>query len=194
MPKVSRREHLIQTALELFAQHGYHGAGINLILEKAGVSKKTLYHHFRSKEELILAVLQHYDGLFRNHFMRRVEELEPEPGKRIGAVFDVAEEWFRESRFFGCMFINVIGEYSDRESPFRQICRQFKAMMRRYFVHLCREADVADAATLGEEIAMLFEGAIVTAQISRQPEVARTAKRAAGILLDRALSTELAHG
>ena len=58
MPASSRREHLIDTAIELFAKHGFHATGIDMILARAGVSKKTLYRHFRSKEELILAALR----------------------------------------------------------------------------------------------------------------------------------------
>jgi len=70
---LSKRELLIKTALELFAKNGLHATGVDSIVEQSGVTKKTLYAHFRSKDELVLAVLRYYDGLARNEFMRRVE-------------------------------------------------------------------------------------------------------------------------
>ena len=74
MPSPSRRDHLIKTAITLFCGHGYHATGIDRFLETAGVSKKTMYQHFRSKEALIYAALRQYDGVFRNNFMKAVED------------------------------------------------------------------------------------------------------------------------
>ncbi len=182
-----RREHLIDTAIRLFAEHGYHATGIDTILKSAGVSKKTLYRHFRSKDELILAALRKYDGLFRNSFMRQVEEQAATPRDRLLAVFDVAEAWFGQSSFYGCMFINAIGEYSDDDTPIRQVCKEFKALMRSYIRDLCIQAEIPDGALLAEELALLLEGAIVTAQVSQDRQrAARIAKIAAGALIERA--------
>ncbi|MEM7224397.1 MAG: helix-turn-helix domain-containing protein [Pseudomonadota bacterium] len=184
-----RRDHLIDTAIELFAEHGYHATGIDTVLARAGVSKKTLYRHFRSKEELILAALKKHDGQFRNGFMRQVEAAAASPRARLIAVFDVAEAWFRNDRFYGCMFINAIGEYSAVETPIRRACQDFKAMMRGYLEGLCRDAGAPEPAALAEELALLLEGAIVTAQVSQEPgRAARVAKAAAGALIDQALS------
>ena len=189
MPTSQRREHLIDTAIGLFAQSGFHATGIDTILEKSGVSKKTLYRHFRSKDELILAALKKYDGLFRNGFMRQVEESAEPPRERLLAVFDVAETWFRRNNFFGCLFINAIGEYSGADTPIRQACKEFKAMMRHFIHELCVEAKVPDPAALAEELALLFEGATVTAQISQdRGRAARVAKTAAAALIDLAVS------
>ena len=73
MPGPSKRQQLINTAIELFSKNGFHGTGIDTIVEHSGVTKRTLYSHFRSKEELVLAALRDYDGQFRNAFMRQVE-------------------------------------------------------------------------------------------------------------------------
>ena len=184
-----RREHLIDTAIRLFAEHGFHATGIDTILKCSGVSKKTLYRHFRSKEELILAALRKYDGLFRNSFMRQVEEQADTPRERLLAVFDVAEAWFGRSGFYGCMFINAIGEYSDVDTPIRQVCKEFKALMRGYILELCMQAEISGGTLLAEELALLLEGAIVTAQVSQdRSHAAKVAKIAAGALIDRAIS------
>lgn len=182
-----RREHLIDTAIGLFAESGFHATGIDRILEKAGVSKKTLYRHFRSKDELILAALKKYDGLFRNNFMRQVEARADTPRDRLLAVFEVAEAWFQQNSFYGCMFINAISEYSKPDTPIRQACREFKAMMRGYIRELCVQARVSDPAGLAEELALLLEGAIVTAQVSQERNrAAQVAKTVAACLIERA--------
>ena len=187
MAQSPRREHLIDTAIVLFAEHGYHATGIDAILAAAGVSKKTLYRHFRSKDELILAALKKYDGLFRNDFMRQVESRAETPRGRLLAVFDVAADWFRQNNFYGCMYINAIGEYAAPDTPIRQVCKEFKALMRRYIENLCVDLRVPDPAGLAEELALLLEGAIVTAQVSEtRARAAQVAATAAAVLIDRA--------
>ena len=185
MRRSRRREQLINTAIELFCEHGYHATGIDKITAKAGVSKKTLYTHFRSKEELIMAALRQYDGLFRNNFMRQVDSLAKNPQKKLLAIFDVAETWFSQKKFFGCMFINVIGEYSKRDSPIRDICKQFKRLMRDYIRDLCVQAGAKQPDIIADKLALLFEGAVVTSQVSQNPDAARTAKDIARPLIEK---------
>lgn len=188
MPRPTRRDHLIQTAVTLFARNGYHATGIDTILAAAGVSKKTLYSHFRSKEELILAVLRDYDGRFRNDFMRQVERAASTPQGRLLALFDVAEVWFCGDRFYGCMFVNAIAEYSNRQSAIRTACQEFKQLLRGYVQELAEQAAAKDPAALADELALLLEGATVTAQVSAQPEAAKTARRVAALLITQATS------
>jgi AcrR family transcriptional regulator len=185
MRRSHRREHLIETATTLFCEHGYHATGIDKILNKARVSKKTLYTHFRSKEELILAVLRQYDGLFRNDFMRKVDRLGKTPPEKLLAVFDVAEAWFSQHNFYGCMFINAIGEYSEKDSPIRDVSKQFKQLIRDYIKTLCVEAGAEAPDALADQLALILEGAIVTAQVSQNPKAAQTAKDAAAVLIER---------
>ena len=187
MGRSHRREQLINTAIELFREHGYHGTGIDKIVEKAGVSKKTLYTHFRSKEELLIAALRHYDGLFRNNFMRHVDSLAKTPQEKLLAIFDVAEGWFSQKKFFGCMFINVIGEYSEKDSPIRDICKQFKSLMRNYIRDLCAQTGAEEPDILADKMALLFEGAVVTSQVSQNPDAAKTAKDIARLLVAQML-------
>ncbi|WP_454064975.1 TetR/AcrR family transcriptional regulator [Candidatus Nitrospira salsa] len=184
---LSKRELLIKTALELFAKNGIHATGVDSIVEQSGVTKKTLYAHFRSKDELVLAVLRHYDGLARNEFMRRVESGGKTPRTRLLAIFDFAQRWFQERNFYGCLFINTIGEYSDDETPIRQICKEYKRLVRGYIHELCEEAGASNPMELAEELALLLEGATVTAQVSQSPKTAQIAKRAAKALIDKAI-------
>ena len=187
MPRPNRRDHLINTAINLFCEHGYHATGIDKLLETAGVSKKTMYQHFRSKEELIYAALRQYDGVFRNNFMKAVESSAKTPKQKLIAVFDVAEHWFNDNKFFGCMFINAIGEYSEEDSPIRDISKQFKKHMWDYVRSLAEEAGAEKPKELADQLCLLLEGAIVTAQVSQKPNAAKTAKKMAKEMIDSAL-------
>ncbi len=183
----SKREELIKTAVELFAKNGIHATGIDTIVKRSGVTKKTLYAHFRSKEELVLAALRHYDGLARNEFMRRVESGGKTSKARLLAIFDVARHWFQQNNFYGCLFINAIGEFSGKETPIRQICQEYKKLVKGYIRELCQQAGAPQPKELAEELGLLLEGATVTAQISQNPKTAQIAKRAAKVLIDKAI-------
>ena len=184
---LSKREELIKTAVELFAKSGIHATGIDTIVKHSGVTKKTLYAHFRSKEELVLAALRHYDSLARNEFMRRVESGGKTPKARLLAIFDVAQHWFQQKNFYGCLFINTIGEFSDKDTPIRQICQEYKKLVKGYIRELCQQAGALQPRELAEELGLLLEGATVTAQISQNPKTAQIAKRAAKALIDKAI-------
>ncbi|PCI59113.1 MAG: TetR family transcriptional regulator [Kordiimonadales bacterium] len=183
MPRATRRDHIIDIAIDLFCKHGFHATGVDTIMRTAKVSKKTLYNHFRSKDELILASLQVHDSSFRNEFMKDVSALADTPRGQLLAIFDAAEKWFGGQNFFGCMFVNVVGEYSDPTSPMRAVSLNFKQMIWRYIFELCENAGARDANGLANAIALVFEGSIVTAQISGNTHSAQTGKTVVGQLL-----------
>ncbi|MFT5426148.1 MAG: AcrR family transcriptional regulator [Gammaproteobacteria bacterium] len=183
----SKREQLIETAARLFAKNGFHATGIDMILAEAGIAKKTLYNHFRTKDELILAALRKHDGEFRNNFMKSVEELAETPEARLLAIFDVAKIWFSDNNFYGCMFINAVGEYSEQDSAVREVCKEFKRLMRGYIKSLAEQAGIKEVEDLTSELALLLEGSIVTAQVSElNDKAADTAKRIARTLIENA--------
>ncbi len=184
----AKRQDLVDTAMELFSAHGYHGTGIDRIAEEAGVSKKTMYHHFRSKEELILAALKQYDGLFRNDFMKAVNKRGGTAYERLLAIFDVAHDWFSGDNFYGCMFINAVGEYSEPNTAIRAVCKESKRLIFSYIEELAEAARIPDAQAVAASIAMLLEGSIVTAQVSGTSNAADTAKIAARVIIDNALA------
>jgi len=188
LPKLSKREQLIKTAVELFAKNGIHATGIDTIVAYSGVTKKTLYAHFHSKEELVLAALRHYDGQFRNAFMRQVEAKGRTPKARLLAIYDVAETWFRQNNFYGCMFINAVGEHSDPDTSLRRVCSDFKRMVAEFIQDLCTKIGARNPQQLAEELALLFEGAIVTSQVSGNPKAAQIARRSAKTLIEKAIS------
>ena len=184
MAKSSRREHLIETALELFSRHGFHAVGIETILKKSGVAKRTLYNHFKSKDELILAVLRHYDERFRNFFMRAVEAAADNPRDRLLAVFDVAEKWLDQKNFYGCIFVGATNEYPENGTPIRHVSREFKGLMLGYINGLAKEAKMEQPDQLAMQLLLLLEGAITMAQINNSSLSAGQAKSAAKVLIE----------
>lgn len=184
----TKREALIQTAIRLFSEYGYHHTGVDRIVREAGITKKTLYSYFHSKEELIVAALRHHDNAFRQEFMRSVESTSRTPSLRLLAIFDVAGVWFEENHFFGCMFINAAGEFTASNSEIREICRHYKDKMTSYICRLAKQAHARDPDNLALQLALLLEGAIVTAQVSGSAESAQRAKAIAKTLVDQQLS------
>ena len=122
----SRRDHLVQTALRLFMSDGFHATGIDAILAEAGCAKMTLYNHFKSKNELIVAALERRDHAWREWFQEAVERRASSPRDRMLAIFVALEEWYRQD-FRGCAFINASAEYPRRNHPIHRAAARHKA-------------------------------------------------------------------
>lgn len=179
----SPREQIIETATRLFTEHGFHATGIDIIIKESGVAKRTLYRHFQSKEDLIVAVLRQYNDNFSRALIDKIESQSSDPREKLLYLFDAVNDWFHSAGFFGCMFINAIGEYSARDTQIRDVCKDFKASVRAYIESLCREAGLKSPDELAKKLALLIEGAIVTAQVSELDDAAVTARQAALLLI-----------
>lgn len=187
MPAISKREQIVSEALKLFYQDGFNATGVDKICTEAGVSKKTLYNHFKSKDELILATLRKRDGLFRNRIMRETERLGTTPRERLLSIYDAVEAWFREKTFSGCMFINAAAEFSARDNPNHIVCAEHKRLVRDYIRQLAAEAGALDPQALASQLNLLLEGAIVEAYVSGNTQAAKLAKSMAMVFINRAL-------
>ncbi len=183
----SRRDQLIDTAVELFCRHGFHATGIERILAESGVAKMTLYKHFRSKDELILAALRRRDESFRNGFMRSVERRGTTPRSRLRAIFGALEEWFTGADFHGCMFINASAEFARRDDPIHAAAAENKRLITAYVRGLCKAAAANDPGELAHQLVLLMEGATVMAHVAGELDSASRAAAAADILLAHAL-------
>lgn len=178
-----KRDHLVDTALELFYQDGFHATGIDKILENAGVARMTLYNHFKSKDELIFAALRRRDEKFRYWFVSTVERLASKAKDRPLAVFDALEEWFSSDDFSGCMFINAAAEYADEADPIHSVAAEHKKLISNYIRELLIKAEYEGAQELAESLMLLIEGAIVMNYVAGDQKAAANGKRAASILL-----------
>ncbi len=183
----SKREQLIDAALRLFASEGFHATGIDRILAESGVAKMTLYNHFKSKDELILAALRLRDQQFRNHFMQSVERATTDPIGRLLAIFDVLGEWMGGSEFCGCTFINACAEFGAQGDPIRGAAAEHKRLLVNYVRELAECAGASEPQVLAEELSLLMEGAVVSAQVTGDRDAAQRAKTLAQMVLDARL-------
>ncbi len=185
MPAHSKRDQIISVAQKLFYQNGFHATGIDRIIKEAGVSKKTLYNHFKSKDELVLAALRKRDELFRNSLMRKTECLGSTAKERLLSIFDVVGEWFEDKDFAGCMFINASAEYSDADNPSHMVCAEHKRLVREYIRELAVQAEIDNPEELSQQLNLLIDGAIVDAHVSGNIDAASQAKKIAFVLLNQ---------
>ena len=187
MPQ-NRRDHLVSTALKLFYKHGFHATGIDTILAESGVAKKTLYNHFKSKDELIIAVLQLRDQQFlesiREAIPRLAQAQQGDPRMaRVLAFFDAINEWIQAEHFYGCAFINASAEYPRREDPVHVACASHKKLMVQFIEELLSELRLADSRQMARQVALLVDGAIVNAHTGNDRDAGLVAKEAARQML-----------
>lgn len=175
---VPPRERILRAAAKLFYEQGFHSTGIDRIIAEAGVAKMSLYQHFRSKDELVGAFLARRDDFWCDWLAGRVETLASSPKARLPAVFDALGEWFASDEFRGCAFINAAAEFSDANHGARLISRQHKERVHAYLKGLAEAAKLARPNELAAQLALLVEGAIVTAQIAEPAAAKETAQRA----------------
>ena len=182
-----RRDQLVETAVELFYKNGYHATGIERILSEAGVSKPTLYRHFQSKDDLIVAALRRWDEESRAWLHQEMARRADTPRERVLALFDALADWFQEPGFQGCMFVNAAVEFADHDNPIHQVAADHKRIFATEFREEVAAAGVADAQEVTEQLMILMDGAIVTAHTSGHGESARRARKMAEAILAAAI-------
>lgn len=179
----NKRTDLIQNALPLFYENGFHATGMDLVAKETGVSKTSIYKHFRTKEELILAVLRLRDERFRNWLYRRMEELSATPQGQMLAMFDILKEWFEQDGFQGCMFIKASAEFQSKDHPINAQAYAHKQLLTDHLAKLAAKAGYPHPDDLARKLIILKEGAIVMATMSHNSASASEAKEVAQALL-----------
>src|SRR6202790_4318254 len=105
-PDLGARERIVRTAYELFRAHGFSAVGVDRIVAESNVAKTTLYHHFRSKDELLIAVLERHEEVWTGWLEREAEAAHGAPGASLVALFAALDRWFEHEGYEGCLFIN----------------------------------------------------------------------------------------
>jgi AcrR family transcriptional regulator len=148
------KDHLAKTAAELFYRDGIHAVGVDRIAEEAGVTKKTLYHHYASKDELIAAALR----------ASPIVMFPPDgaPAERIIGAFTRLKEFLSQSNYRGCPYIFFTAELVDRNHPARHMIQRRVAKRRAWFAEMCAASGARDPVTLAEQLDVLFDGALAS--------------------------------
>jgi AcrR family transcriptional regulator len=174
--KEAMHERILATADRLFNGEGIRAVGVDKIAAEIGISKRTLYNYYPSKDELVFAYLS------RRHVPVRPSG--QSPTEEILCWFDWLEQWFASAGFRGCPFVNAVAELGD---PAAKIAIEFKEQRRLWMRGLLEQINVPDPDGLATQLAILVEGAIASALVRADPKIARSAKQAARVLLDTAV-------
>ena len=176
--KPTMKERILETADRLFYLQGIRAVGVDTIAAEIGISKRTLYNHFPSKDELIAAYLE-------RRFTRAPASDKP-PVEQILGTFDRLERGFASKGFRGCPFVNAVAELGPDDQSVRKIAVAFKESRRIWFRDLLVQIGVADPEGLATQLTLLVDGSIAQDLVRNDPSMARAAKDAARVLLANA--------
>src|ERR1700761_1960695 len=176
--KPQMKDRILETADRLFYLQGIRAIGVDTIAAEIGISKRTLYNHFPSKDALIAAYLE------RRFVTPRPSE--KPPAEQILGTFDALERRFSAKDFRGCPFVNAVAELGAEDQSVRKIAIEFKESRRVWFRDLLVQLGVKEPDALATQLAVLVDGCIAQDLVRNDPAMARAAKEAAKVLLKNA--------
>ena len=183
MGRQDARERILEAAYDLFAHQGTRSVGVDAIIERSGVAKMTLYRHFKSKQDLVLAFLDRREALWTEDWLiREVSVRASDPQERLLAIFDAYHDWFQIEDFEGCAFINVLLEYQ-ADNPLHIAAAGHLAKVRAFVRDLATQADIKDVPMFCDIWHMLMKGCTIAAAEGNR-QAAQQANRAAKVILD----------
>jgi AcrR family transcriptional regulator len=176
------RERLLSSAYDLFSQRGVRNVGIDEIVEHAGVARATLYRHFKSKDDLVLAFLEQREKLWTFGAVgAEARRRGGTPEEQLLAIFDVFDEWFQRSDFEACAFINVLVEMGPMH-PLGQASIVYLRNIRTMVQQLATEAGIEDAEAFAASWHILMKGSIVSATEGDRGSARRAQKMARSLI------------
>lgn len=176
----NKHDEIVHKAAKIFYERGT-SVGIDSLVEEIGVAKMTVYKHFRTKDELIVACLHHIDQRYRTWLEGKSEGLPPE--MRILGIFNSLRAWFESSNFRGCAFVNATVELANPEHPAREAVLEHKRRTREWIAALAADCGIAEPDAVARRIVQLMEGAISTALVEDDPGAADVAREIASVVL-----------
>ena len=174
------RRHILETAYELFYRKGFARVGVDRVAERAGVTKRTLYYHFRSKDALLAAVLAFHHDLALARIAQWSARLAGDVEATIDALFTDLADWAARPRWAGAGFTRLVMELADLPGhPARAIARRHKRAVEEWLAGELARRDVADPAARARDIVLLLEGSMALMLIHGDRAYAEAAARAA---------------
>jgi AcrR family transcriptional regulator len=174
------RERILAGVDRLFYAQGIKSVGVDAIAAELGISKKTLYRHFPSKDELVI-------GYLRARFRPLPEASTKAPAEQILANLEwIARSLTSAGDFRGCAFLNVLAELGNEDSEARKLAVAYKESRRLWYRDLLSQLDVDDPDTLATQLSLLVDGAYAAVLIRKDPAMMRPAIAAARTLLKAA--------
>lgn len=169
------QQRILETTDRLFYGQGIRAVGVDTIADAVGISKRTLYNHFPSKDDLIVAYL--------SRRLKPMQASDLPPAEQILGDFDRLERSFASGVFRGCPFVNAVAELKEPKHAANKIAFAFKEQRRLWFRDLLKQLDVDDPDSLATQLMLLVDGAIAAALVRGDAKVASAARDAARVLL-----------
>jgi AcrR family transcriptional regulator len=179
-----------ELAARLFHEHGITATGVEALSKAAGISKRTLYEQFGSKDGLIAAALGALDLTVFERFTQPAERAST-PRGQIEQLFAELESAIDSPEFRGCPFGNASSELADPDHPAHTVVRQHRDRFRRWLLRRAREAGAADPALLARQLMIVYDGVQGQSLAQRSAKPARDGRRLVSALLDSALEPAL---
>lgn len=185
MPAARPRERILNAAYELFSRRGIRAVGTDEVIERAGVAKATLYRHFATKNDLVLAVLERREQLWTRGLIESQSRLLSDtPEGQLLAIFDVLHDWFQSrDGYEGCSFINVLLELG-ADHPAGRACIAHIDNVRDIVRQRALAAGLVDVEDFAWSWHILMKGAIILAAVG-DPDAAHRAQKMARILIEQ---------
>jgi AcrR family transcriptional regulator len=158
------RQRILKTAQRLFHRDGFRAVGIDTIIAEAGVAKMSLYRHFPSKDDLIVAYLEQSNRQFWEWLDGAVAHLD-DPKEKLVGMFEAIEKLATGPECLGCTFQGTAAEFPDRDHPGHQVALAHKRKVQYRFAQLAGEARLRDPEKLADQLLLLMDGAWVAARM-----------------------------
>lgn len=181
----TKRDELVRKATDVFYRHGFQATGMDMLVAETGISKTSIYKHFETKDDLIVATLKLRDEHIRGWLFQRMAELAEAPRGQLVAMFDALDEWFAEPDYHGCMFAKACSEFQDPDHPINREATDHVAKLAAQLTQIAERAGLPNPAEIARKLSLLKEGAVVLATMGSEGKPAQYAKAIAiGIVLE----------
>jgi AcrR family transcriptional regulator len=177
------RQRILDTASTLFYQRGVRAVGVDLVVDESGVAKTSLYRHFRTKDDLIVAFLQREDAEFWAQWDEVAARHADDPAAEIEAHMRWIGKRLGRANYRGCPQINVAAEFAEADHPSRAVSREHMQAMRKRLADTARKLGAARPGELAAQLGVLVNGAFVSASMLSPDEATRVLLGAARALL-----------
>ena len=178
---------ILDTACSLFYQKGVRAVGVDLVVEKAGVAKTSLYRHFGTKDDLIAAFLAREDADFWSTWDRVAAQHAGNAARELDAHLGWIGERVSRPNYRGCPQINVAAEFPDIDHPARKVAAAHKRQMRLRLKGIAERLGATRPDELAGQLSLLINGAFVSSQVFAPGEAAPLLRRTAYTLLKASL-------
>lgn len=180
------KDKVFQTAARLFYQHGYRAIGVDTIAAESGIGKMTLYRHYPSKDDLIVAFLKDSNDVFWREFDAAIEDA-PTAREKLLAFFEGLQDYVTTPACYGCPFLNVATEYPETDYPGHQVAIEHKQSVRAKFRQLAKEAGAKKPDVLADQLFLLMDGAYMASRMFGAENPAAHLAEAARVLINTAV-------